>query len=56
MAEVWFFLVRTNTGYIKESRNYTTFEDAEKARREWNNKNIFENPITPVVKGYVKEK
>lgn len=55
MTEVWFFLIRTNTGYIKESRDYMTFEEAEKVRREWSSKNIFEEPITPVMKGYVKE-
>ena len=31
------------------------FEDAEKERREWNSKHIFEEPFTPVMKGYVKE-
>lgn len=55
MKEVWFFLIRTNTGYIKKSCNYVTFEDAEKERREWRSKNYFEEPITPVMKGYVKE-
>ena len=55
MKEVWFFLIRTNTDYIKKSCNYVTFEDAEKERREWRSKNIFEEPITPVMKGYVKE-
>lgn len=55
MTEVWFFLIRTNTDYIKKSCNYVTFEDAEKERRKWSSKNIFEEPITPVMKGYVKE-
>ena len=55
MKEIWFFLIRTNTDYIKKSRNYVTFEDAEKERREWNSKHIFEEPFTPVMKGYVKE-
>ena len=54
MKEVWFFLIRTNTGYVKQSSWHGSFEEAEKERREWE-KDIYERPITPVMKGYVKE-
>ena len=53
MKEVWFFLIRTNTGYVKESRWYSTFEEAFNERNKWFGKS-YEEPITPVMKGYVK--
>lgn len=55
MKEVWFFLIRTNTDYIKRSRCYNSFEDAYEAMCKWGWDNIHEEPITPVMKGYVKE-
>ena len=35
MKEVWFFLIRTNTGYVDLSRWYNTFEEADKDRCNW---------------------
>lgn len=55
MAEVWFFLIRTNTGYIKQSKWYDSFEGAESERSNWRWDHIFEEPITPILKGYKKE-
>lgn len=55
MKEVWFFLIRTNTGYIKQSKWYSSFEDAESERCNWRSNNIYEEPITPTMKGYMKE-
>ena len=54
MKEVWFFLIRTNTDYVKESRRYDSFEEAYEARRKVQD-DYFEDPITPVMKGYEKE-
>ena len=51
MKEVWFFLSMTNTGYIKRSRSYDSFEKAYEARREVLN-DPYEDPITSVMKGY----
>ena len=53
MKEVWFFLIRTNTGYVKASSWYDSFEEADTERRKWNT--TYEEPITPVMKGYRKE-
>lgn len=53
MNEVWFFLIRTNTGYVKPSSWYDSFEEADIARRKWDT--TYETIITPVMKGYVKE-
>lgn len=53
MREVWFFLIRTNTDYIKESSWYKTFEEAYEAHCKWDNP--YERIITPIMKGYFKE-
>lgn len=53
MKEVWFFLIRTNTGEIKDSDWYDSFEEADRDRCNWQNENICEESITPVLKGYV---
>ena len=55
MKEVWFFLIRTNTDYVKSSDYYDSFEEACQAKNLWHWCNIYEEPITPVMKGYVKE-
>ena len=55
MKEVWFFLIRTNTDYVKSSYYYDSFEEAYEAKNSWQWNNIHEEPITPVMKGYVKE-
>lgn len=55
MKEVWFFLIRNNTDYyVKDSYYYDSFEEAREARNSWQRDNIHEEPITPVMKGYVK--
>lgn len=51
--EVWFFLIRTNTNYVRRSRTFNSFEEAYKALREAQD-NCYEEPITPVMKGYEK--
>ena len=53
MREVWFFLIRTNTNYVRRSNSYNSFEEAYKARREVQD-DCYEEPITPVMKGYEK--
>ena len=55
MKEVWFFLIRTNTDYIKRSPTYDSLEEAYEARQKWHLTSWFEEPITPVMKGYEKE-
>ena len=55
MKEVWFFLIRTNTDYIKRSPIFESFEKANKARKDWHLTSWFEEPITPVIKGYEEE-
>ena len=55
MKEVWFFLIRTNTDYVKSSYYYDSFEEAREAKNSWQWNNIHEEPITPIMKGYVKE-
>lgn len=56
MKEVWFFLIRTNTGYVRESRQYNSFEEAYEARNKVRSESYdHEEPITPVMKGYEKE-
>ena len=54
MKEVWFFLIRTNTDYVKCSYDYESFEEAYEAKCYWQRDNIHEEPITPVMKGYRK--
>lgn len=51
--EVWFFLIRTNTNYVRRSNLYSSFEEAYKALREVQD-DCYEEPITPVMKGYEK--
>lgn len=51
--EVWFFLIRTNTNYVRRSNSYSSFEEAYKALREVQD-DCYEEPITPVMKGYEK--
>lgn len=56
MKEVWFFLSRTNTGYVQRSRSYNSFEEANDARNKVRSDSYgHEEPITPVMKGYEKE-
>lgn len=56
MKEVWFFLSMTNTGYIKRSRQYNSFEEAYEAHNKVRSESYDqEEPITPVMKGYEKE-
>ena len=56
MKEVWFFLVRTNTDYVRSSRTYSSFEEAYEARSKVRDESYgLEEPITPVMKGYGKE-
>ena len=56
MKEVWFFLIRNNTDYyVTSSYYYDSFEEACEAKNSWQQDKIHEEPITPVMKGYVKE-
>lgn len=56
MKEVWFFLIRTNADYVKESRRYDSFEEAYEVRSKVRSESYDrEEPITPVMKGYEKE-
>ncbi len=54
MKEVWFFLIRTNTDYVKSSYYYDSFEEAQEAKNSWRWNNIHEEPITPIMKGYMQ--
>ena len=54
MKEVWFFIIRTNTGFVRPSNNYDSFEKAYEARKEVLD-DPYSAPVSPVMKGYVKK-
>lgn len=58
MKEVWYFLYRDYDldGEIFSSSYYDTFEEAWESRKSMKDDSCgFGNPISPVMKGYVKD-